>query len=289
MTDTQISLPDALQHEAGRIMQCLYNTGHWLFGHGPAGIFAAEWPSHNAVTYNVPEGGAQLLLTDVRVVDFGPIRWSDEQELRRHREEHVLSEINLLKGQEVTDDFSWTFTKAKSLQEVSKTGFEQAIEAHLGSFNTPAGAKIEAKFEQEFSTAIGSSDTVANTIARKLTNTGPIHAEIVATRDSVEVQRTTRCQPRFDYAIAWQRGWQGGTSRVAWADKSEFLSFIRGTAADDVGVLHTALGGETRNLAPYFRAHAQPNQEIPHGAPDLNWVDRYDAKIVLNLATKALG
>lgn len=288
MTETQFNLPDALQHEAGRIAQLLFNTGHWLFGSGPAREFEYGWPSHNAVTYALPDGGAQLLLTDVRVVDFGPILWSEEREIRRHREEHVLSKIKLLKGQEVTDNFEWTFTKTKSLQEVSKLGFEQSIEAHLGSFNTPAGAKVEAKFEQEFSTAIGSSDTTSNTISRKITNTGPLNAEIVATRDSIEAQRTTRCQPQFDYAIAWQRGWQGGTSRVTWKDKEEYLSFVRGTASDDVGVLHTAVGNQTRNLAPYFRAHAQPNAEIPHGAPYLNWTDRYSSSISLNIETKGL-
>ena len=288
-SDRQISVPDALQGEAGRIMQLLYNTGHWLFGSGPARIFPYEWPSNNAVTYGLPDGGAQLLLTDIKVVDFGPIVWSNERQIKRNREEHVLSVLKLIAGQTVSDKFEWTFSKTKSLQEVSKTGFEQAIEAHVGNLESPAGASITAKFEQEFSTAIGSSDTTSNTISRVIESIGPLHAEVVATRDSVAAERTTHCQPQFDYAIAWQRGWQGGTSRVSWASKEEFLRFIRGSAADDIGILHTALGNETRKLAPYFRAHAQANAEIPHTSPNMNWIDRYQSQVQLNLETRELS
>lgn len=288
--DRQIALPDALQGEAGRIMQLLYNEGHWLFGYGPAHRFESEWPAPNAVTYDTGQDGAQLLLTNIRVVDFGHIEWSQEHELHRNREEHVLSTLELVEGQTVSDQFSWTFAKARSLQETSKLGFEQAVEAHVGSYESPAGASITAKFDQEFSRTFGSTETTTNTISRTITTTGPLRAEIVATRDSVVAQRTTRTQPKFDYQIQWAHGCcEGrGTTRVTWANKDEFLRFVRGAADDSVGIAHLALGGETRKLAPYYRAHPQPNAVIDDSSPWINWTDTYDTSIRLNLETKPL-
>ena len=298
METQPINLPDALRGEAVRINQLLLNVGHWLLGSGATPTRPpADWPAPGAVVYDF--GHARIELLDVHVRDFGQIDWSGEQVVRRRRESEVVATVRLLEGESFTRNLSHTFAHATSLEESTARNFETEIEAHLGSYETPAGFSAKEKVGLEFGKKFGSEDRESDTISDTLTLSGPLARRYSAYRDSVVAQRTTRCQPLFDYRIRWTSSGQasGGTATevVEWADKAEFLRFIRGLADDGVGQVHTTLSdgnpypaSHPIKLAPYFRDRAQPNGEIPDVAPRMEWTDDYQGRLELGFESEDL-
>lgn len=291
-----INLPEALRGEAVRINQLLLNVGHWLIGAGATPTQPPTyWPSPKDVGYNF--GHANIELLGVHVRDFGPIDWSEEHVIRTRRESEIVATIHLQEGESFQRNISHTFAHATSLEESTATNLESEIEAHLGSYETPAGFSVKQKVGFEFGKKFGSETRESDTISDTLTLTGPLQRKYMAYRDSVVAQRTTRCQPLFDYRIRWVSSGQasGGTATevVEWADKAEFLRFIRGLADDSVGQVHTTLsGGGTPNppikLAPYFRDRAQPNGTIDDVAPRMEWTDNYEGRIELGFTSEDL-
>ena len=284
-----INMPEALKWDAGRIWQLILNANSPWYGAGNArSDYPVEWPQANNVQYHV--GGPVILeLFDIRVVDYGPIAWSRENVVRTERESDVVATVRLQEGETDVRRIEHTFSKAKSLEESTLLGFETEAEAHLGSYESPAGASLKEKVTNEYASKFGTSTTETDTFSDTLTLTGPLHRRYTAYRDSVIAQRDISCRPILDHGIKIvsrfpdTRQWK----QVIFKDRDEFLRFIRGEADDSIGVFEIGFEGggpsERTAMAPFFRAHPQPGAAFDNTIPSLEWVGEYQTRIELGL------
>ena len=285
----QLQLPEALRGEAGRAWQLILNVNSPWYGAGNAEPnYPVEWPYYNNVQYHL--GGPVIMeLFNIHIDDYGPINWSGETIIQKKRESEVVESIRLREGESLTRQISHTFSKVTTLEQSTIKNFETEIEAHLGSYESPAGLSIKEKVGFEFGEKFGTEQTETDSFSDTLNLVGPLHRKYIAYRDSVLAQRQTSCQPSFDYGIKIvarfpdTREWK----QSIFNSKEEFINFIRGEADDSVGVFQTGFEGQGPKsndpMAPFFRSHPQPNAQFENTVPHLTWTDHYQSRIEMGL------
>ena len=259
----QINIPEALMGQALGIWQRLRNVSNTpLSAPGVPSTVPYEWPDSKTIKYILNE--QSLTLQGIHLSNIGRIDWSDERETD-HR---LVAEFNVIEGVPFYKEYEHTESETISMEEATRKGLETALQVGLQGYgvNLSLNERISSEYEQKF------GHTDEHQVKDKF-SVGPITEpgtyQILAYRHSSIVSS----RPIFDYSIKWERHTHSpdGTiewwERVEWEKLSNYLDFISGMAADDIGVYHSgrivsgAYGStyenSPRQLAPLFRQQRQ--------------------------------
>ena len=290
-----VNLPEALMQEKQGIHQALLNVQHSMWGGGNAPFESPyNWPNPGTVVY-VMGGAFHISFRNIHVADYGDIAWSEEHPIGTPKVERVEVPVKVAKGDTLRDTISHTFGEVETLEKTTALNFASTVEARLGSLPVPVSASLQEKVDRQFSEKFGHQKTHAQTETQDLTIVGPADRTYIFERKSTRAQRTTKCQPLFDYTIEVSFDYDNGTRRwMDFPDRDTFERFCRGLTDDSVGVPHRrfkkypvlGIGNPTWHeetlapLAPWFRERANPHYQIGHHAAPLEWVDTYDSVLV---------
>ena len=303
-----INLPEQLQNERGRIHQLLLNVGSPWYGAGvTAPTSPYTWPDFGTVSYHVagvpgdPGGQLYIILSNIHVGDYGPIAWSSETQTGHPETERYEERVQVAAGDTYQRTISHTYSDHTTLLESTKLGFESALKVTFGGEKIFAQAELEAKVTAEYDDQFGSEKQFSQTDSTQLDIKGPADRTYIFQRKKVNATRRTSCKPLMAYGIELRRDYNTGAAqtaglyeRVDWADQGEFLGMIRGLAPDSVGrrIYTTADYSNFKfsfpehdggSIAPFFRAHAQPNAELVHALEPASWTENYVAVLSQSL------
>ena len=279
--DALINLAEAVKPEAGTIIQLVRNVPVGLdkfFDYSPAQpVPNYTWPDRQTVVFNMPTryGGQEYLrltLSDIKVVDFGDIAWSEQSVIKTDTIDHNITTINIPDNTDFSRTFTYSFSAVETIEKSSTEGLEAEAKVKLGpeyaSFDFSTKVKYEA--EQRF----GTENTFAESDSQTFSFKGPRHISVDAVRNRQVLRRDVSSKPIYDYKICFDTRYVQ-SAQVCWANKAEFTSWVRGKAPDDVGVIHWYdMYGHPRpeqdvHTAAGRRSEPQPQASIPNTGPDL--------------------
>ena len=235
MTDQHINMPEALMGQALGIMQRLRNVGASpLGGPGVPPTVPYEWPTATTIKYIF--GDQTLTLDGVHLADLGRVNWSDE----RSTSMRLVDEIEVPDGVPFTRSYSKTSSETTTLEEATKIGLQTALRAGLGQ-EYGTGVSVSQKVESDYEKRFGHKDEEAQSETFTI---GPVTEAGKYRVWSYGFSRAVSSRPEFDYVIRWEKRDKSDDGSIEWwqrvefASKSDYLDFIAGKAADNVGVFH---------------------------------------------------
>ena len=286
----------------------LFHGGLW-FDYRPGEQLVGVLYRNDAIRWHrASKPNACIYQENIRPVHLSDQNFSDEETVSATNLEQHRNHVRLREGDSAKETLEYTFQDIQTLEQSTKLNFQSEIQAKLGSLYSPASGYVDQKVEKEYADKFGNQKTYSQTEEYELDIQGPANLDIVFERSKQKAQRHTTCRPIFDYGIRFLAQYNdGGFDVIDWHDKAEFLAFVQGQSPDSVGVMHSAdrplkgggffdLGFDStvQNtsqtvLAPFFRAHAQPNAEIEGGSALLAWTENYDNVIAQGVEEEEVG
>lgn len=241
-------------------------AGPWCGETGLDEIFDMGWPDQNTVLVRRSScrGGPYTLIAfeNLRLTgDIDDLSWTTEERISSGSEEHSLLNtdglIRLAEGADLQLPFSYTFTKAESLLEASKTAVSNDLNLRLGAFASPAAATFTSKVELEYSKQFGDTKTESNTVGDTLTLKGPGAFDVVATRSIERVRRRIHGRPRIQCSIRVYLDYVERGANFSFPDIESFNDAIAGRAPDNVGDFSVVTVNTDPNRSPYWAPFAK--------------------------------
>ena len=298
-----LNLAEAARIEVHRMWQLIANLGDQRWHTGP--VYTPEiesYPDATTAIYKLPDNPVERFkLYNIQVVDLGDVEWSERSESHIRPEEASVDTITISDppGQ-YTARHTWG--DVQSLRDSSTIGFESAVEVALGG-SAPVNVKLSQKVNGSFAKEFGSSQSKESEITQTFPMDKAGTYKYSAERKVSVATRVTRSRVKLDYEIYLGRYYNdGGYQECYLPSKSVFLSWIKGLAPDNVGVMRS--GGQTKNLwtgqmvpvhnpdvnyAAFLRDHPQPGAELTETDAVVEWMSADEVVVDRKLKQEYLG
>ena len=301
-----INLAEAAKIEVWRIWQLIanytYMSGDQRWHTGPVHEpIIDSYPDATTAIYRLPDNEVERIkLSNIKVTDLGDVQWDERSESRTRVEEATVT-TKTVSDPPSQHTSRYTWGNVKSLRETSKTGFESAVEVSLGA-NAPVSAKLSQKVDLAFEKEFGETRSQESEQVEVFQETRAGTYRYTAERSVSVAHRVTRSRVKLDYEITLGRYYiNNGFQECYLPSKSVFLSWIKGLAPDNVGVMHS--GGDTRgfagewipsrnpdvNFAAILRAHPQPDAQLTETDAVVEWMSADEVVVDRKLKQEYLG